>query len=245
MEISAVIPVYNEQGNIIPLYSELKSALEKTSDTFEIIFINDGSTDNTLTELETLKDIRIIDLGKNMGQSAAFSAGFKAAKGDIVISLDGDGQNDPKDIPALVSTLKDKQLDVVAGWRKNRHDSKSIVLISSIGRILRFILFGDRIHDSGCSLRAYKREAVSDLVLEGKMHRYIMLILRSKGFKIGEIVVNHRPRVFGVSKYNASKIWGGTMDLLRLRFGEELMKITAISLLTTAIILVLYYSRFL
>jgi len=243
IDISVVIPVYNEEGNVTPLYNELKNVLENIHCSFEIIFINDGSTDKTLFELQKLKDITIINLNKNYGQSAAFSAGFKAVNGDIVITLDGDGQNDPKDIPFLIKKLKNENLDVVAGWRKNRHDSFSIILISNIGRILRFILFSDKINDAGCSLRVYRYEAIKNLILTDKMHRYILLILKLKGFKIDEMIVNHRPRLLGKSKYNISKIWEGTFDLLRLRLGEELIEITSISLISVSIIL-LFYSLF-
>jgi len=218
MEISVVIPVYNEEENLSILYKEIKQTLTKISKEHEIIFVNDGSTDNSLNELKKLKDIKIIDLNRNYGQATSLDAGFKEAKGDIIISLDGDYQNDPKDIPRLLDKLKEENLDVVAGWRKHRKDKSGIKILTLVGRMLRRLLISDKVHDTGCTLRVYKKKAVKSLDLQGEMHRYILALLRWKGFKIGEIEVNHRARLHGKTKYGYSKSVRGLIDLIYIWF---------------------------
>jgi glycosyltransferase involved in cell wall biosynthesis len=217
-ELSIVVPVYNEAGNIQPLHDELKRALAPLGKTYEIIYINDGSQDTSLEELTALKEAIIIDLNKNYGQATALDAGFKAAQGDIIVSLDGDGQNDPADIPLLLSVMNEKKLDVVAGWRKDRKDAANIKTLTLLGRRLRKILISDPIHDSGCTLRAYRNRAAKSLDIGGEMHRYILTLLRWKGFTLGEVPVNHRPRKNGVSKYGVSKAIRGFIDLIYVWF---------------------------
>ena len=217
LDISVVIPVYNEAQNISSLHTEIIKTLNTITSSYEVIYVDDGSTDNTRDILEKLPKARPIYLPKNLGQSIAFTKGFDAAKGTLVISLDGDGQNDPKDIPLLINTLKTSDVDVVSGWRKQRKDPVHITLISFCGRILRKIFFNDSIHDAGCSLRVYKQKTIKGLDLKGKKHSYLLLILRSRGYTIREVEVNHRPRVHGESKYNAGKIFPGLVELLRLR----------------------------
>ena len=156
-EFSIVVPIYNEEGNIKRLDSEIKKTMNEISKDFEIIYINDGSKDNSLKELNSLKNVTIIDLNRNYGQATALDAGFKAAKGELIISMDGDGQNDPKDIPRLLKKIKDKDLDVVCGYRKNRADKKGIRVLTKIGRLLRKIMISDIVHDTGCTLRIYTR----------------------------------------------------------------------------------------
>ena len=218
MELSVVIPIYNEEGSIKRLYDEIKQVISNISKTYEIIFVNDGSTDNSLNELKKLKDVKIINLNRNYGQATALDAGFKEAKGEIIISLDGDGQNDPKDIPKLLKKLKEENLDVVAGWRKHRKDKSGFIILTLIGRFLRKLLIKDDVHDTGCTLRVYKKEAVKSLDLQGEMHRYILALLRWKGFKIGELEVNHRPRMHGKTKYGYSKSIRGFIDLIYIWF---------------------------
>jgi len=218
MEISIVIPIYNEEGNIKKLYDEVKQVISNISKSYETIFVNDGSTDNSLNELKKLKNVRIIDLNRNYGQATALDAGFKESKGEIVVSLDGDGQNDPNDIPKLLKKLKDKNLDVVAGWRKHRKDKSGIKILTLIGRFLRRIIIKDNVHDTGCTLRVYRKEAVKSLDIGGEMHRYILALLRWKGFKIGEMEVNHKPRLHGKTKYGYSKSIRGFIDLIYIWF---------------------------
>ncbi len=215
---SFVIPVHNEAGNIVGLDREIKALIASEKMEAEVIYVNDGSTDASLAELNALANVTVIDLNRNYGQATALDAGFKSATGDIVISLDGDGQNDPADIPALLQKLEAGDFDVVAGWRKVRKDSGRIKLLTRIGRLLRKILIKDTVHDTGCTLRVYRKEAVKSLDLQGEMHRYILALLRWKGFRIGEVVVSDRARVHGVSKYGVSKAVRGLIDLIYVWF---------------------------
>jgi len=217
IEYSVVVPVYNEEGNISKLDREIKTVMNKIGK-YELIYINDGSKDKSFNELRTLKGVKIINLNRNYGQATALDAGFKAAKGEIVISMDGDGQNNPADIPRLLRKLKEDNLDVVAGWRKNRADKKGIKILTRIGRALRKLMIKDGVHDTGCTLRVYKKEAAKSLDLQGEMHRYILSLLKWKGFKIGELVVDDRKREHGVSKYGYSKAERGFIDLCYIWF---------------------------
>ncbi len=220
VDYSVVVPMYNEGGNVKKLDKEIKTVMSKLG-SYEIIYVNDGSSDGTLKELQSLKDIIIVNLNRNYGQSIALDAGFKLAQGDIVISLDGDGQNDPTDIPRLLEKLKKENLDVVAGWRKNRQDKKGIRILTKTGRLLRRILIKDDVHDTGCTLRVYRKDAAKSLDLQGEMHRYILALLRWKGFRIGEIEVNHRPRIKGESKYGYNKAVKGFIDLIHIWFIDK------------------------
>ena len=219
--LSVVVPVYNEEGNLHKLDQEIKESVAKITDSFEIIYINDGSTDGSLSELKSLKDVEIIDLNRNYGQATALDAGFRACTGQYVVSLDGDGQNDPADIAKLLEKLKAENLDVVAGWRKNRKDSSSINILTRIGRLFRRILISDIVHDTGCTLRVYTKQATECLDIGGEMHRYILAILKWTGFRIGEVVVNHRPRTIGKSKYNCTKAVRGFIDLVYIWFIQK------------------------
>jgi glycosyltransferase involved in cell wall biosynthesis len=217
LDFSVVVPVYNEEGNISKLDREIKEVVARLG-SYEIIYINDGSKDKSFQELKQLKGVRLINLNRNYGQATALDAGFKAATGEIVISLDGDGQNDPKDIPKLLKKLKDEDLDVVAGWRKKRADKAGIKILTRTGRFLRSLLIKDGVHDTGCTLRVYKKDAVKSLDLQGEMHRYILALLKWKGFKIGELEVNDRAREHGTSKYGYNKAVRGFIDLTYMWF---------------------------
>jgi glycosyltransferase involved in cell wall biosynthesis len=218
IDITVVVPVYNEEGNLAALDAEIKAVLPKVAKSYEIIYINDGSTDHSLHELKSLSGVTIINLNRNYGQAVALDAGFKAAGGALVVSLDGDGQNDPANIPALIENMKKNNCDVIAGWRKERNDNGNIKFITVAARLLRRLFIGDIVHDSGCTLRVYKREAVKSLDIGGEMHRYILALLKWKGFKICEMVVNHRPRTKGESKYGSSKALRGLIDLIYIWF---------------------------
>ena len=219
--LSIIVPVYNEEGNITKLDQEIKGVVPQITSNFEVIYINDGSTDHTLEELKGLENVTIISLNRNYGQTTALDAGFRACTGDYVVSLDGDGQNDPADIPVLLGKLQAENLDVVAGWRKKRKDSHGINLLTRIGRVLRRALIGDTVHDTGCTLRVYTKEATECLDIGGEMHRYILAILKWKGFRIGEVVVNHRPRTVGKSNYNYTKAVRGFIDLVYIWFIQK------------------------
>lgn len=222
---SVVVPVYNEEGNIAQLDKEIKQVMDKLKNeekkTYEVIYINDGSRDDSLNQLKKLKNIKIIELNRNYGQATALDAGFKASKGEIIISMDSDLQNDPCDIPRLLTKLKQNNLDVVAGWRRKRKDKTGIRILTKTGKLLRSFLIKDTVHDTGCTLRVYKKEAVKSLDLQGEMHRYILALLQWKGFKIGELETNHRKRLSGETKYGYSKALRGFIDLLYIWFIQK------------------------
>ena len=215
--ISVVIPVYNEEKNLSVLHNKLVGILKKISKDYEIIFIDDGSTDSSFRILESLqkksRNTKIIKFRGNFGQTAALNAGFKYAKSPVIVTMDADLQNDPADIPKLLNKLKEGY-DVVSGWRYKRKDPVSKVLFSKLSNMLRRLIVKEVIHDSGCSLKAYKKECFDDLELYGEMHRFIPTLLRWKGFKIGEVKVTHLPRKFGKSKYNYKRIFSGFVDLI-------------------------------
>jgi glycosyltransferase involved in cell wall biosynthesis len=188
---------------------------------FEIIFVNDGSSDKTVEVLKTLSPIKIVNLRKNFGQTAAMDAGIKAATGRYIATLDGDGQNNPADIPKLIAKLESEDLDVVSGWRKNRQDTKSKRYSSLAAAFVRKTLINDGIHDSGCSLKVYKRECFEHVHLYGEMHRFIPAVLKIKGFKIGEEVVDHRARTTGKTKYNWKRGVKGILDMCAVAFWQK------------------------
>ena len=217
-KLSVVVPVYNEEDNLFQLHKELNTSLREITSNFEIIYVNDGSTDNSLSKLKALNNSTTINLQRNYGQAVALDAGFKNTSGDYIISIDGDLQNDPSDIKKLLDKLKSDNLDVVIGWRKVRKDSWQVNLFTRVGRLLRKILMHDTIKDTGCTLRIYRKEAVRDLNICGEMHRYILSILKWQGFKIDQVEVNHRPRIHGKSKYNFTKTIRGLIDLIYIWF---------------------------
>ncbi len=220
-QVSVVIPVYNEEENIIPLHEEVKAVCEANNYEYEIIFINDGSSDKTVEMGRTLHPVKLINLRKNFGQTAAMDAGIKAAKYPYIITMDGDRQNDPTDIPKLIQTLEAEDLDIVSGWRKDRKDPFMKRFVSRGANLLRKLLVHDGIHDSGCSLKIYKKECFDHLSLYGEMHRFIPALLKIKGFKVGETVVNHRARVAGVTKYNWRRTFKGLIDMVSVWFWNK------------------------
>ena len=217
---SVVIPVYNEEGCIDKLIKEIKNVFVKIGSSYEIIIVNDGSTDKTEEVLKNIKGIKIIKFRKNFGQSASLGTGTKEAKGKFVITLDGDGQNDPADFQNLISKLSEGY-DVVCGWRHKRKDSFEKIIVSRVARGLRSLLVDDKVHDAGCTLRIFKKECFNDFDLKGEMHRMIPAVLRWRGFKITEIKVNHRPRTTGVSKYGTSRMIKGFLDMLLIWFTRK------------------------
>ena len=221
VEYSIVIPIYNEEGNIAQLDREIKEVMSRISKNYETIYINDGSRDHSLEELKKLKNVKIINFTGNFGQTSAFDAGFKASQGEIIISMDGDLQNDPRDIPRLLRKLKQEDLDVVAGWRRHRRDKRGIRALTVIGRKLRSFFLSDVVHDSGCALRVYRKEAIKSLDLWGEMHRYVTQLLKLKGFRVGELEINHRPRIHGQTKYGYGKAVRGFIDLLHIWFLQK------------------------
>ncbi len=211
--ISVVIPVHNEAGNVARLHEELIAVLESLGEPFEIVFVNDASTDRTLEELERLSSVRVLDLAAHSGQAAALKAGFDSTDADIVVSLDGDGQNDPRDIPHLLARLAEGY-DAICGWRRPRQGSWLTVLTSRIGSWLQRRLFKLPIHDSGCTLRAYRRWALNDLQLFGELHRCLPALLQMRGARLSEIEIVDRLRTSGKTKYGFFKLLRGFSDLL-------------------------------
>ena len=219
--ISVVVPVFNEEGNVRELHQEILEVCKKENYKFEIIFVDDGSKDKTPEICKELKPLKYIRMRKNFGQTAAMDAGIKAAQYDYIVTMDGDRQNDPADIPKLVKYLEDNNLDIVSGWRKNRKDTVMKKFTSRVANFLRGIIVKDHIHDSGCSLKIYKKECFDHINLYGEMHRFIPALLKIKGFEVGEVVVNHRPRTAGVTKYNWKRTVKGFADMISLWFWSK------------------------
>ena len=221
-DLTVVIPVFNEEGNILVLAREIDAALSGKFD-YEIIFVDDGSTDLTREEIQKLVDAgkaRALILTRNFGQSAALAAGIDAANGEFLITMDGDLQNDPADIPFLVERLQDGY-DVICGWRTNRKDSYLKRYLSKAANWLRRHMTNEPIHDSGCTLRAYRKHVFDELQLFGEMHRFIPALLYWRGFRIGETPTNHRARVHGRTKYGWSRLIKGILDLIVVAFWQR------------------------
>lgn len=220
VNLSVVVPLYNEEENVKELHGKILAACRKLGKSFEIIFIDDGSKDRTAEECRKLSPLKLIEFRKNFGQTAAFDAGIKEAEGEIIITMDGDLQNDPEDVRLLLEEME-KGLDVVSGWRWQRKDSFSKRFFSRGANLLRKILIRDKIHDSGCSLKAYRKECFRDVDLFGEMHRFIPAILELQGYKVGEVKVSHHPRVYGKTKYNWKRGVKGFVDMLSIWFWRK------------------------
>jgi glycosyltransferase involved in cell wall biosynthesis len=219
--LSIVVPVFNEQDAIAELHAKILHQCRQLKQPFEIIFINDGSSDKTLEVMKSLVPLTIINLRKNFGQTAALDAGFKKASGHYIVALDGDGQNDPADIPNLIKKLEADNLDCVSGWRNKRQDTFSKKISSRFAAGIRKILINDGIHDSGCTLKIYKKECFDNVDLVGEMHRFIPAILKINGFRIGEIPVQHHLRTTGVTKYNFKRGIKGILDMFAVWFWKK------------------------
>ncbi len=222
MDISIIIPLYNEQENIQLLYPRLQNLLDGWDRTAEVILVDDGSSDGTfevLTELQREdRRFKVIRLRRNFGQTAAFTAGFDYAAGQVIVTMDGDLQNDPADIPQLLNKLEDGY-DVVSGWRKDRQDPFLTRRLPSViaNRIISRIT-GVSLHDYGCSLKTYRREVVENVKLYGEMHRFIPALASWMGIQVAEVPVRHHPRQFGQSKYGLSRTIRVILDLLTVKF---------------------------
>ncbi len=214
--VSFITPVYNEEDNVEKLHKEIFDAAESLGVDYEIIMVDDGSSDGTYGKLKKLSPVKIIRMRSNFGQTSAMDAGIKAAIHPYIITLDADLQNDPADAAKLMHHLEENELDVVSGWRKNRKDSTSKKFVSRVANFMRSILVEDGIHDSGCTLKIYKKECFENVDLYGEMHRFIPAILKMRGFMVGEIVVNHRSRHAGTSKYTFKRTLKGFADMVMI-----------------------------
>ena len=227
MKISVILPIYNEEKNIPILCHELKEVFVDVKKDYEIICVNDSSKDNSLEVLRMLarddKKIKIINFKFNFGQTAAMSAGIKHATGDIIIPMDSDLQNDPRDIPRFLDKLYEG-FDVVSGWRKNRKDFALSRRLPSIlaNKLIRFIT-GVNIHDYGCSMKAYKSDTIKEILLYGEMHRFIPAYIAWHGGKITEIIVNHRNRLHGKTNYGIGRTFSVLLDLVVVQFLSKYM----------------------
>jgi glycosyltransferase involved in cell wall biosynthesis len=225
-DLSVLIPVHNEQANVTPLHAELTHVLGGTRLAYELIFVDDGSTDGTPARLAEIQDsdpehVRIALLRRNFGQTAALSAALDLARGDVLVPIDGDLQNDPADIPRLLERL-DQDFDVVSGWRQNRKDALLTRKVPSwIANRLVARLSGVPLHDFGCTLKAYRRRVLEGVRLYGEMHRFIPIFATWQGARVAEIVVNHRPRTAGRTKYGLGRTLNVVLDLLLIRFFDR------------------------
>lgn len=217
--ISIIIPVFNEQNSLDELYQRINDSLK--GDKAEIIFINDGSTDDSFRILQAIKskdkNVRLINFRRNEGKSKALTAGFKEAKGEVVVTMDADLQDQPEEINKLILKL-DEGYDLVSGWKKERKDPYINVLFSRVFNFMLRILSGIQLHDINCGFKVYKKETLGNLDLYGDLYRFIPVLLAKQGYKVGEVEVAHAPRIYGVSKYGLSKFINGFFDLFTVLF---------------------------
>ena len=225
--ISVVIPIYNEEEGVEQLFRELFSVLDPMNGRFEIIAVNDGSRDSSLAKLRQIAagrpEVKVVDLRRNYGQTAAMMAGIDHAAGDVLVSIDADLQNDPQDIPALIAKLREGY-DVVSGWRKHRQDAK--IRRNFLSRVANSIISkisGVPLHDYGCTLKAYRKDVIKGVRLYGEMHRFIPIYAKWMGARICELPVNHNPRRWGKSNYGMERIAKVVLDLIVVKFLDRYM----------------------
>jgi glycosyltransferase involved in cell wall biosynthesis len=224
VDISVVVPVYNEEESLAPLYAEVRAALDRPDGPrpdWELVLVDDRSTDRSLEIMLGLREgdrrVRVVRFRRNAGQTAAMAAGFDRARGRVVVTMDGDLQNDPADIPAMVARL-DEGYDIVAGWRRKRHDGLFLRLVPSwIANRLIAVVTGTRIHDTGCTLKAFRRQVVKNLPIYAEQHRFLPAMSRSTGARVVEVEVNHRPRRYGHSKYGLGRAFRVFLDLFVIK----------------------------
>lgn len=225
-DLSLVVPVYNERENLAPLLAEISAALDGGDRSYEVVAVDDGSTDGSLEALKALKrdypQLHIIAFAKNAGQTAAFAAGFRAARGRVVVTLDADLQNDPADVPRVVEALERSGATAVAGYRAARHDTRWKLLQSRIANGVRNWLNGESIRDTGCSLKAFRADAVRALPLFSGMHRFLPTLIKMHGGTVAEVPVGHRQRRFGVTKYGMwNRVFRSLADAFAVRWMQR------------------------
>lgn len=222
-KLSVVFPVFNERENLRVLVSEIRSAIDPLAIDYEVLAVDDGSTDGSYDVLRALAEedlrLRVIRLASNSGQTAALDAGWRAARGELVVSLDADLQNDPADIPRMMAELERRAADMVIGIRVNRRDTAAKKVQSAIGNAVRNLITGDVITDTGCSLKLLRRSSIDRVKLFTGMHRFLPTLIRMEGGVVIEMPVNHRPRTWGTSKYGAfNRAWRGLLDCFAVRW---------------------------
>jgi glycosyltransferase involved in cell wall biosynthesis len=221
VDLSIVIPLYNEEGSLKELAGKIHEVLSKERCFYEVLFIDDGSTDSSLQKLREInrtdKRFKCFSFRRNYGKSAALNFGFQKARGEIIITMDADLQDDPGEIPALVRKINDGY-DLVSGWKKKRHDPITKIIPSKVANFVTRILSGIKIHDMNCGLKAYKKDVCKDITVYGELHRYIPVLAKQSGYKITEIPVQHHKRKFGKTKYGFSRFITGFLDLFTTLF---------------------------
>jgi len=222
-----VIPLFNEEGSLKELHQQLRQTLNKMNIRYELLFVDDGSTDRSYQILRDLKrmdhHIKIIRFRRNYGKSAALSVGFDKALGNTVITMDADLQDDPTEIPSLKRKIDDGY-DLVSGWKKVRRDPITKTIPSRFFNFVTSRMSGVRLHDMNCGLKAYRREVVKTVKVYGELHRYIPVLAHWEGFRVGEIIVNHRPRKYGKTKFGIGRLWKGALDLLTVVFTTRYLR---------------------
>ncbi len=224
--ISILVSLYNEEDSLKELYSKIKKNVKSFK--YEIIFIDDGSTDNSYNNLLEIKkkdkNIRIIKMKKNYGKSYALDAGFRQAKGELIITMDADLQDDPDEIPNLIKAVRTQDIDAISGWKYKRYDPLTKTIPSKIFNFVVRLFTGLKLHDMNCGLKIYKKEAVRNLTLYGSMHRFIPVIISLQGFKTGELRVKHHSRKYGVTKFGSRRFIAGFLDFFTILFLLKFMK---------------------
>lgn len=219
--LSIVVPVYNEEDNVPLLGAAVAAALDDTIPDYELVLVDDGSSDETFARASALVDrdarVRVVKFRRNFGQTAAMAAGIQAARGDIIVTMDGDLQNDPTDIPRMVELLR-SGYDLVIGWRKKRKDEGPRVFVSRVANRIMARVMGVAVKDSGCSLKAFRASLIQGIPIYGEMHRFIPALSQLAGARLMEIEVKHHPRRFGVSKYGFARIYRVMLDIVSIRF---------------------------
>ena len=227
MDISVVIPVYNEEKNVLVLHDKLSKVLKSLKKAYEIIFVDDGSTDKTYSNLTKIhkknKNTKVIQFYRNFGKAAALSAGFEQSKGGIIITMDGDLQDDPKEIPRFIKKINEGY-DLVNGWKHKRKDPLTKTLPSKIANFVTSYSTGAKLHDMNCGFKAYRREVTKSIKLYGDMHRYIPALAYSKGYRITEIKVDHHKRKYGSSKYGFVRLFRGLFDFITIKFLNDYIR---------------------
>lgn len=227
IDISVVVPLYNEEQSLMPLSLSIRDALDRMNYTYEVIFVDDGSTDNSLRVLKEIhrknRRYKFISFRKNNGKSAALSVGFQHALGRIIVTMDADLQDDPNEIPRLIEKLENG-FDLVNGWKKKRHDPISKTIPSKLFNFTTSVLTGIKLRDFNSGLKAYRREVVQDIKVYGEMHRFLPVLANWAGYKVAEIPVLHHPRKYGKTKFGFSRTWHGLLDLVTVLFTTRYSK---------------------